>query len=220
MSRPARILMLACLCAAALCAGCGTSPTPPPIGYFAESPYCLDRIRKVVLVDLRADEGSEPNASGLTEALVKGLQGSQVFYVERLGRSAPVLRDLALNKRTVLNVSLSEVQDMQQQLQSDAVLFGAVTQFNTHPRLETGVFLRLLDLRTGVVVWAVDHTWDTTDKQTAARMKKWFDEHMRGEYEPAGWRMARMSPLTFQKFIAHEIVATLPVPTDARATDP
>ena len=216
MAQPARTSTLLGLCAAALCAGCGNSP--PPIGYFVESSEGLDHIRRVVLVDLRADEGSEQNALSMTEALGKGLQDSRVFHVDRLARTDPALRDLALDKRTT--TTLEEVRDMQEQLRADAVMFGAVTQFSTHPRLQTGLFLRLLDLRRGVVVWAVDHTWDTTDKQTEARMKRFFDARMRGDYGPADWRMVRMSPLTFQKFIAHEVVATLPAPSDTRRSGP
>jgi len=217
MARRGEVLAGLCLCGAVLCAGCGRAAAPP-IGYFVESSRCLDNVRRVVLVDLRADRGGEPNAGGMTEALAKGLQGSHVFHVERLPQTHPALRDLALNKRTPL--SFEEVRTMQEQLQSDAVLFGAVTQFTTHPRLETGLLLRLLDLRKGTIIWAVDYTWDTTEKQTEDRMKRWFETTMRREYEPASWRMARMSPATFRKFIAHEVVATLPTPADARAPGP
>ena len=209
MARTARMPALLCLAATAVCAGCG-GQSPAPIGYFVESGRCIEGIGRVVLVDLRADRGTRDHARTMTEALAKGLQGSRLFHVEVLDRSDPALRDLPLDKRTSL--SLDEIRTMREQLQSDAILFGAVTNFETHPRMAVGLFLRLLDLRRGVIVWAVDYTWDTTDKQTEARMKTFFDEQMRQGYGPADWRMARMSPLTFQKFITHEVVGTLPRP--------
>ena len=210
MPWPARISVLLCLAAAALCTGCGGASSPPPIGYWIRSSNCLAGIGRVALVDLSPEQGSAANARGMTEALGKGLQGACEFYGDRVPRADPALRDLTMNKHA--EFTDDEVHNMREQLKCDAVLFGAVTQFSTHPRLEIGLSLRLVDLRENCTIWSVDHTWDTTDKQTEARMKEWFDKHMREEYEPAGWRMARMSPLTFQRFIAHEVVATLPAP--------
>jgi len=203
------VQIVACLALAVLVAGCG-GPSAAPIGYFVESDRCLEGINRVILVDLRPDAGTDAHARNMTEALGKGLRGGKLFHVETLERSDPALRDLPLDKRTML--SLDEIRAMHEQVGSDAILFGTVTHFQTHPRMAVGLFLRLLDLRRGVIVWAVDYTWDTTEKQTEDRMKAFFDEQMRQGYGPADWRMARMSPLTFQKFIAHEVASTLPRP--------
>jgi len=209
----ARTLTVSCLLmAVALCAGCGGGARNSSMGYYLEN---LDGINRVVLVELAADKGSEDNARNMTLALDKALQGKRLFRVETMARTHSVLRDLALNKRTAL--TFDEVRAMQEQLQTDAIIFGAVTQCNVYPRMEVGLYMRMLDLRRNVVVWAVDHTWDTTDKPTEQRMKTFFDEHLREDLAPAGWRMVRMSPLTFQKFIAYEIVAPLPMPPIAAA---
>lgn len=191
------------LVAAALCAGCGAAQGPP-ITHFIK-PFDFNH---VVLVDLVAEEGSEEHARDMTRALAKALRGRRLFRVEAMERTNPALRDLALDKRTML--TLDEVRAMREQLQTDAILFGAVTQCNVHPRMEVGLYLRLLDLQNGEVVWAVDHTWDTTDKLTEERMKTFFEDQMRADYSPADWRLVRMSPLTFQKFIAYEIVSLPP----------
>ena len=201
---------LAWLVATALVAGCGDRPAGAPIGYFVESDRCLAGIDRVVLVDLRPDAGTEAHARNMTETLSKELRAARLFHVETLDRTDPALRDLPLDKRSML--SLDEIRTMRETLGSDAVLFGTVTHFQTHPRMAVGLFLRLLDLRRGTVVWAVDTTWDTTEKQTEGRMKTFFDAQMREGYGPADWRMARMSPLTFQKFIAYEIARTMPPP--------
>ena len=161
---------------------------------------------------------------------VRGIDGIEVVYPSDFvdpEEAISMIRDCGLPVSAV-NLNVKSAKKWQPGsfaasdpgLRADAVMFGAVTQFSTHPRLQTGLFLRLLDLRRGVVVWAVDHTWDTTDKQTEARMKRFFDARMRGDYGPADWRMVRMSPLTFQKFIAHEVVATLPAPSDTRRSGP
>jgi len=199
------------LVAAALCAGCGGNSGMSP-GVYCESPWRFEGTN-IILVDLEAGQGSEDHARDMTRALGKALQGKRLFHVDALDRSDPALRDLVLDKRT--DLTLEEKRAMWEQLQADGILFGSVTQYNVHPRMEVGLYLRLYDLKRGVLIWALDHTWDTTDKLTEEQMKTFFEEEMRDDYPPAGWRLVRMSPLTFQKFIAHEIVATLPPPTEA-----
>ena len=77
------------------------------------------------------------------------------------------------------------------------------------PRMQIGLYLQLLDLRRGRLVWGLDHTWDTTDRATEQRIKAFFRSRMRDGYGPLDWRMAVTSPKVFQKFVACEVAETL-----------
>ena len=195
----------------------GCSVSGPPIGHFLDSTWDVTSTRRVVLVQLAPDRGPSETADGLTEALYKAFQGRMLFHVDVVERTSPVCRDLPLNKRG--NFSLRELERMRDELACDAVVFGRITHCEPYPRRQIGLYLLLLDLRAGRLLWGVDHTWDTTDKETTERLKDYFSDRMRDGYGPADWRMARMSPRMFHEFVAHEVCATLPDP-NALPTSP
>ena len=203
----AKILRFSALCGALTRFGCG-EPEPSPIGYYVDSPQSLAKINRLVLVELAPDNGGPQIARSMTEALFSALSRRKLFQVDVIYRNDPACRDLPLAKRE--RFTMDELKAMQANLKCDAILFGSVSHFQTYPRLQLGLRLRLLDLQAGKLPWGIDYVWDTTDKAPQARMKTFFERQMRQGYEPADWRLARMSPRTFQKFIAYEAVNTLP----------
>ena len=190
----------------AACVGCG--PDRSPVNHFVEASGSFHGIHRVIMVGLRPDRGGSAIAGHTTEALFTAIQARKLFHLDVVDAADPACRDLPLDKREAF--TMAELKKMREELRSDAVLFGAVTNFQTHPRMRMGLYLRLLDLAAGTLVWGIDHTWDSTDKATEKRMKDFFDSQMREGYTPADWRLARMSPRTFQKFVAYEIAETLP----------
>ena len=200
------ILPIVCLISFA-CPGCG--PRRCPINYDLASSFDLRHIRRVALIELAGDKCAPQVAADMTEALFQAMQAKRLFHVDVIRRTDAVCRDLPLDRMEPY--ALENFSKMQQALRCDGAVIGKISHFQTYPRLRIGLYLRLLDLRNGAVVWAVDHTWDTTDKKTEERIKKFFKRHLREGYDPLQWRLATQSPRTFQKFIAYEIVEhTLP----------
>ncbi|MCD6364367.1 MAG: hypothetical protein J7M14_00670 [Planctomycetes bacterium] len=202
---PRRNMLLALLLyTVSACAGCGGKP---PIGYFLSSPTAFEGVQRVVLVSLAPTKGGPEIARSMTQALFEAIQKEMLFHVDVIPRTNPACRDLTLDKLGAY--TLDELAVMRSELKCDFVLFGAVTGYQTHPRMKRGLYLRMLDLRGGELIWGVEHTWDSTSKALESRMKKFFSRRMRGGYEPADWRLARMSPKTFEQFIAYEVARTL-----------
>ena len=189
------------------CNGCIGGDNKPAIGAFLDSPQSLRNIQRVIIVELADDKCSPEIAQSMTEAIFKAVQGKKLFHMDVISQTNPACRDLSLNKRE--RYDMKKLDFMRKELKCDAVLLGSVCHFQTYPRLQIGLNLLLLDLRAGKPVWAVAHTWDTTEKVVVERMKEFFSDQMREGYEPADYRMALMSPRTFQKFVAHEIAATM-----------
>jgi len=187
--------------------GCGERPAPKIASYLS-SPAHLLKFRRVAFVQLR-DEAAHPTiARDMTEALFRALQERRLFHVEVVRRTDPACS--LLPDRLEGRYTLAELAQIRKALRCDAVLFGTVNTFQPYPRMQIGLYLRLLDLKHGRLVWSVDHIWDTRDESTERRVQVYFQEQMRQGYDPVDWHFVTMSPSAFGKFVAYEIADTLP----------
>lgn len=202
-------LLLLGLLFAAAAAGCkpGDDKVPAAINHHLSSPRDLYRMRRVMFVALGDDTGHPRIAEDTSAALHKKIQAQRIFHVDMVWPDEPICRDLPIEKREALTVQ--ELAQMRQDLRCDAILFGRVTNFMSYPRMQMGLYMRLLDLKDGRLVWAVDHTWDMTDSETEDRAKHFFKHHMRNLYEPANENFLLMSPGAFEQFVAWETARTM-----------
>jgi hypothetical protein len=203
-----RVLACAALAAAA---GCAPPETPKAdVGYHLAGGGALRGIGRVVFVEMGCPARHPEMSRHVTAALYEAIQAKRLFHVDVVSRETPACRDLALSK--IGPLTLQELSEMRQSLDCDAVLVGRVTTYAPHPRMRMGLYLSLLDLRDGRVVWGIDHVWNAADKSVERRLKWHFSERLRNAYGPAGWRLATMSPRAFAKFVAAEVADTLSPP--------
>lgn len=198
------------LCAVALLgAGCIEKPPPPGrIGHYLRSEKSVLRLHRAVFITLDNRKGTPQIADETTEALIYAIQRRQLFHIDTVVPTDAACEDLPLKVREAY--SMKQLSQMREALKCDAVLVGSVNHWQPYPRLQIGLYVRLLDLRKGQPVWVVDHIWDSTDKETEARIKDFFRKEMRSGYDPAQWRLGVMSPKVFLKFVAYEAANTLP----------
>jgi len=206
---PSRIVPSALGVAVLLTVGCHADPAPVvQIGHYLRSPESVLGLKRVVFVVLQNRQGTPRIAHGTTEAVARAIQRRGLFHIDVVAETDPICRDVPLYTRGAY--SMKQLAEIRSALECDAVLFGSITQFQPYPRMQIGLYLRLLDLRQGKLVWGIDHTWDTTDRQTEDRIRRFHGEYMRDGYGPAEHRITLMSPRMFQEFVAHEAVGTLP----------
>ena len=166
------------------------------------------QLHRVVFVELNDCTGYPDISKTMTEAMFRSIQDKRIFHADLVSKFDIQCQELPLAGREALTIS--QLADIRQKLKCDAILFGKVSHFRPYPRMQVGLYLKLLDLKDGKLVWAIDHIWDTTDKSTAGRIRDFFDTEMRQGYEPAQWQMGLMSPGMFQKFVAYEVTNTFP----------
>jgi TolB-like protein len=156
-----------------------------------------------------ANESDHPGTeTGLSEELFRAVQRCRLFHVRPVDPESPAAA--ALPPVGSAPLTLGDLLRLRQALGTDAVLAGTVTRWQPYPRMQTGLYLRLVDLRSGQVLWAVDHVWDATDEHTQRRLQRFFACRMGDGNDPFGWELGTVSPRTFQKFVAHEVAETLP----------
>jgi len=71
-----------------------------------------------------------------------------------------------------------------------------------------GLRLKLLNLRDGQLVWALEQIWDSDDKTIEKRIKKYFKSEKRSDFAPLHETLAAVSPIEFIKFISYEVAET------------
>ncbi|MHC4326447.1 MAG: hypothetical protein ACYSUX_19440 [Planctomycetota bacterium] len=184
-------------------------PTLEPVGNYYLNPQAdFSSVGKVVILEFE-NKSTHPAISGrLAETLAQSLQKTGVFNVGTLYQHDPAWQYLELEPGR--GYDLAKLAAMRRQLKADAVLFGSVMHYQSYPRLSVGLKLKLVDLRDGKLLWAMDQFWDTTDKTIEKRIKRFFANQMRSGYDPMQWQLAITSPAMFNKFVVYEVAKTFP----------
>ena len=204
MTRASNIGVLA---AVVVLAGCAPEATNR-VGHYAAPRRDIVSVQRVALLPL-ANETDHPGTElGLTEELFQAVQICRLFHVQPVPPDAAEAADLP-NVGTA-PMTFTDLARLRSTLGADGVLAGALTRWQPYPRMQMGLYLRLVDLRTGRVLWAVDHVWDATDEHTQRRLRRFFCREAGEGTEPFGWELGTVSPRAFQKFVAHEVTETLP----------
>ncbi len=193
----------------AVLAGCGGQKPPviETVPAYMPSAEALWRLKRVVLVELDRRDASPQVARELSESVFLAVQDRRVFPVELVASSSMV--DVSMPVGHGPRFTLEQLSDMRSTLQCDAVMVGAVSGFGPYPGAWMAVQLWLVDLRTGRVLWGVDHAWRTTDEATSQRMQRYFaPSGVQDGADPL--RLAEMSPRMFSSFVAWELARALP----------
>ncbi len=187
---------------------------PYKIGHYISQPEDFTPINRVVFVQLANQDSCSGIAEDLTTALSHAIRNHRLFRLDVVAREDPKCKTVSLDGRE--GFTIKQLRDMRETFKCDAILLGTLRDFRPHPRMQMGLDLRLMDLRSGKLVWAVEHVWDTTDKSVTKRIKRFFNSQMRDGYEPMNWQLAMISPKAFEKFVAFEVVETLPDKSDTK----
>ena len=201
----------------ALMTGC-EEPAQPGINYFLGRPEDLFKVDRVVFIELSGQDDYPGTAEDMTVVLSQAIQARRLFHVDVVRKPDPIIETLSLDGQA--GFTMAQLRDMRRAFRCDAVLVGEVRNFCPHPRMRMGLYLRLLDVKNGRLLWGVDDVWDTTESGTEKRLKKFFDDQMRSGYEPMNWQLAMISPRAFEKFVAFEVAGSLPdLPCPQEAAD-
>ena len=194
---------------AVLLPGCRTqSPSAPAANYFYRNPdKKFITIGRAAIVELNNDSSYPQISSDITGSLYQALQKRQVFGLTLIRQNDPAWRSLQLEPD--VTYSFEQLLAIREALKCDGVLIGTVTEYRPYPHMTVGLRLKLLDLRDGQLIWALEQVWDSADKTTEKRIKKYFKSEKRSDFAPLHDKLAAVSPLEFIKFISYEVAGTL-----------
>lgn len=182
-------------------------PITPEIGHFyLKQGDEFHQIARVVVFEFQNYTHDMDISMELTRAVTESLQKKHLFTIKTLGYSDPAWQKLDLEWAS--SYSNEELLAIRKQLKADAVLYGSITRYHPYPHLIVGLHLKMVDLRSGKLLWAIEQIWDSTDKLVERRMKGFYKEYMRSSYGPMDWELLITSPRAFNKFVVYEIAET------------
>ena len=182
-------------------------PVIPETGhYYLNQHTDFSHINRVVVFEFENHSTNTDLSMTLTEAVTEALGKKHLFSISSLSRSGPAWRKLDLHNEW--SYSTEELSAIRQQLKTDAVLFGSITRHRPYPHLLVALHLKMVNLRQGDLIWAIEQVWDSADKRVERRMKKFFKNQMRTGYGPMDWELLITSPRAFNKFVVYEISET------------
>lgn len=146
-------------------------------------------------------------SADVTGSLFRALQKRQVFGLTVVGRDDPSWRSLQLEVDTAYG--LDQILAIHETIKCDAILLGTITEFRPYPHMTVGLRLKLLDVRDGQLLWALEQVWDGADKATEQRAKSHFMAPKGSGVAPLQEQLATVSPLEFIRFVSYEVAATL-----------
>ena len=192
-----------------LAIGCHSRPVYDPMkgACYLNPKKSPSRLGRVALVEFDNKSSYPEISKDVSEALYVALQKKQQFGLTTVEQTDPVWRSLQIGPDG--SFSPEQCVKIRQKLQSDAILTGVVTEFRPYPHLMIGLRLRLIDLTDGQLVWAVEQVWDSGDRDTEARIKKYLKLQTRSSRGSMADRLMVVSTLDFMKFVAYEVGLTL-----------
>ena len=203
-----KVIML--FCTAVLFSGCVTyySDSVPASDYYYINPNrSLTTIGRVAIIELNNNSSYPKISNDVTEKLYQALQKKQIFGLTVIHQNDVIWRRLQLDFES--KYTLDEIKTIRETLKCNALLLGTITEFRPYPHMIMGLRIKLLDLRDGQLLWALEQVWDCADKTTEYRMKNYFRSHKRSGYGPLKEQLASVSSLEFIKFVSFEIAETL-----------
>jgi len=195
---------------ACLATGCRiVQPMEMPAGhYYLNQNANFSKIGKVVLLELENITPRQEQSEAFTQALADGIGKKHLFSVRTVFHDDQAWQMLDLD--SIHSYTHQQLGDIREKLGADAVIFGTINRCSSYPYFLIGINLKMVDLRYGKLLWAIEEVWDGTDLATEQRMKHYFETQMSTGYQPMNWQVLETSPRYFNKFVVYEITRTLP----------
>jgi hypothetical protein len=190
--------------------GCGSNKMAGPEAdcYYLNPDKHLSGVGRVAIIELENHSSYPEVAADATEAIFQALQKKQVFSVKILRHDDPVWRGQEPDLNSTYR--LEELSEIRKATKCNAILVGTITEFEPHPHMTIGLRLKLLDLKDGQLLWAFEQIWDTADKTTEDRIRRYFRSQTHSDRSPSKTHLLAASPIRFIKFVAFEVGQTFP----------
>lgn len=189
--------------------GCnkGSSTMPNAIHYYINPSKSLSQTGRVAIIEL-ANQSDYPDISrDITNSLYKSLQKTQIFGLAVIPKADSLWTDLQIKAND--KYALEHLSAIRKKTNCNAILTGTVTQYTPYPHTVAALNLKLTDLTDGQLIWAMEQIFDTSDKTTESRIKKYLQAQSNSKTNTLDEKLITISPVKFIDFVTYEVASTM-----------
>jgi hypothetical protein len=221
--RPSRrpcIGWAACLLAAGwLVAGCAirpyddmlTGPAYQPANIYGQAFPFPSSLRRVAVLPLSVGRSDLDAGQEMLDSVVQDELGqAKRFEVVRVRPEQLQAWTGRKSWSTAQVLPENLLVDLRDKLGCDAVMFAELSQFQAYPPLTVGLNLKLVDARSGQILWAADEVFDAGQPAVANGARRYQMKHSPVGGPLADSRFILLSPSAFGHYAAQTLFATLP----------
>jgi hypothetical protein len=143
----------------------------------------------------------------VTDELYHAIMKKQLFTLNLIKQNAESWKSIDYHPGSKL--TLEQLYQLQQSLNTKAILLGTVTDFKPYPHLLLAMKLDMLDINDGRTIWAAEQVWDAADKNLEQRVKKYIQSQMRTDRTADRDKLTFISTKDFIKFVCYELAETM-----------
>jgi len=199
------VALALCVALSALATGCAGSG--PPTKSIVRAPG-LAQVRYVIVMPLENETEYEGETAWIRRAVCEQIAKSNLFDNMVLLRPEDErLVSVVMPARAA--AGLEEMAYLHRTYGADAVLQGVLTSYRVYPRPAIGLCMRIIDLKTGEVLFFLDSLWDGNDKTTVKRIQAYYRDILRENDIPYDWEVVLVSPKLYSYYVGNEVARIL-----------
>ena len=189
--------------------GCnnGSSTMPNAIHYYINPGKNLSQTGRVAIIELDNQSDYPDISYDITNSLFRSLQKTQLFGLVVVAKKDSIWNDLQIKAND--KYTLKQLSEIRKKTNCNAILTGIVTQYTPYPHTTAALNLRLTDLTDGNLIWAMEQIFDTSDKTTESRIKKYLQAQNNTKTNTLDEKLITISPVKFIDFVTYEVASTM-----------
>jgi hypothetical protein len=192
----------------AIIAGCKTTSNSS-----SKTDYCyvdklkLSSIGSAVFIELYNESDYPGIQTEVTDALYHSILKNQLFTLNLIKQDTIAWKNISYQPSS--NFTLEQLYQLQQSLNTNAILVGSVIDFQPYPHLSLSMRLKMTDLTNGQTIWAAEQVWDSADKSLEQRVEKYIKAQMRTDRTSDREKLTFVSSKDFIRFVCYELAETM-----------
>jgi hypothetical protein len=208
------LLILASCANPRVCPDIVIGPVYEPVNVYLPAAPFPSVVRRVALLPLACDLAQSDGLKGELEASLH-LELGKTGKFDLVRIQPELLRELTGNSvwQPKERLSPALILGLRERLGCDGVLMPELSHLSSYPPLVIGWHVRLLDLATLEILWAVDEVFQASEPAVANAARKHQIRHSRHCRSLTDSRFVLISPALFGRYTTEAIVTTLPAAT-------
>ncbi len=179
-----------------------------PSNYFVHPEYDRFKIRRVMFAPIK-NETTYSDVQRVLEPIFM-TEWSKINYFEIVPAYGDVRNEFdSFHIHERGRFYKLRLYDIAKRFNVDAVIFTHVTRYSPYEPCTIGINVQMIHTYSGVVVWALNETYDGKLREVENMVRNYYFENMRFEYPLLDWKIMMVSMRNFAQAVGYSVANSL-----------